>query len=121
MIKNILIIQALLLSLSCDLFAKDVVFVIKEGTYETESDWNSQEDPVLAEVGDTLIIVNEDTQKARLHTDGRPCPHGEVIEPGDSWSCVLTEAYNAFEEDKPTRDHFTYASFWIVVSEATVE
>lgn len=119
-LRLVLIIQVFIVLFSSQqVLAKDVVFTIQEGTYDNEWDWNLKEDPVIAEVGDTLIIINEDTEKARLHTDGRPCPHGDVIEPGDSWSCLLTEPYNALEETNPTRDHFTYALFWIIVNETS--
>lgn len=106
------------LSLSQVSFAKDVYFEIPEGTAENEMDWNSKDNPVIAEVGDTLIIKNLDSAPHRLHTDGgRPCPHGEAMEPnGGTWQCTLTKEYNAFEEENPTRDHFNYdLKFWIVV------
>ncbi len=99
-------------------FAKEVYFEIPEGTTENMMDWNPESNPVIAEVGDTLIIKNLDSHPHRLHTDGRPCAHGELMEPnGGTWSCVLSEPYNAFEEAQPTRDHFDYdLRFWIIVT-----
>lgn len=104
--------------LSLPSFAKDIYFEIPMGTAEQLLDWNSAENPVVAEVGDTLIIINRDSEPHRLHTDSsRPCAHGEVMPPlGGTWSCVLTAEYNAFEEATPTRDHFNYdLRFWIIV------
>lgn len=99
-------------------FAKDVLFEIPAGTTEQMKDWNNEREPVFAEVGDTLIIKNLDSSPHQLHTDGRPCGHGDLIEPnGGTWSCILETPYNAFEEKEPTRDHFNYElKFWIVVT-----
>jgi hypothetical protein len=99
--------------------AKDVYFEIPAGTAENLTDWNDKANPVVAEVGDVLIITNLDSAPHRLHTDGRPCAHGEVMPAnGGTWSCVLEKAYNALEEEEPTRDHFNYdLRFWIVVTD----
>jgi hypothetical protein len=98
--------------------AKEVYFEIPAGTAEMLQDWNSAEAPVIAEVGDVLIIKNMDSVSHQLHTDGRPCKHGDRMEPnGGTWSCELIHEYNAFEEEKPTRDHDNYdLRFWIVVT-----
>lgn len=98
-------------------FAKEVHFEIPAGTKDSLLDWNSESEPVIAEVGDVLIIKNLDSHPHQLHTDGRPCAHGDVIQPnGGTWSCVLEKEYDAFSEKEPTRDHFNYdLKFWIVV------
>lgn len=100
--------------------AKEIIFEIPEGTTELLQDWNDKEDPVIAEVGDVLIIKNLDSAPHQLHTDGRPCGHGDRIEPnGGTWQCVLEAPYNALEEKEPTRDHFNYdLKFWIIVTPA---
>jgi hypothetical protein len=104
--------------LPASVFAKEVVVEIPMGTAEELKDWNHERQPVLAEVGDTLIIKNLDSVPHQLHTDGRPCGHGDVIEPyGGTWSCVLESPYNSYEEKEPTRDHFFYdLKLWIVVT-----
>jgi hypothetical protein len=116
-LKSLIALCVVVLSLPT--FAKDIYFEIPLGTAEQLLDWNSSENPVVAEVGDTLIIINRDSEPHRLHTDNsRPCAHGELMTPmGGMWSCVLTEEYNAFEEENPTRDHFNYdLRFWIIVT-----
>ncbi len=115
--KSLLALCVVVLSLPT--FAKDIYFEIPLGTAEQLLDWNSAENPVIAEVGDTLIIINRDSEPHRLHTESsRPCTHGELMTPmGGLWSCVLTEEYNALEEETPTRDHFNYdLRFWIIVT-----
>lgn len=99
-------------------FAKEIYFEIPEGTKDMMVDWNSESNPVIGNVGDTLIIKNLDSAPHQLHTDGRPCGHGDLIEPnGGTWSCVLEKPYNALEEKEPTRDHFNYdLKFWIIVT-----
>lgn len=99
------------------LFAKEVYFEIPAGTAEMAKDWNESTQPVIAEVGDVLIIKNMDSAPHQLHTDGRPCEHGDPMAPnGGTWSCVLTQEYDAFNEANPTRDHYNYElRFWIVV------
>lgn len=98
--------------------AKEIYFEIQDGTADELLDWNDKSNPVMANVGDVLIIKNLDSKPHQLHTDGRPCAHGDRMEPhGGTWSCVLEKPYNAFEEEQPTRDHFNYdLRFWIVVN-----
>ena len=98
--------------------AKEIYFEIPEGTSDEFMDWNDKSKPVIANVGDVLIIKNLDSQPHQLHTDGRPCDHGDRMEPfGGTWSCVLEKPYNALEEEEPTKDHFNYdLKFWIIVN-----
>ena len=99
--------------------AKDIYFEIPEGTADEFMDWNDKANPIVASVGDVLIIKNMDSKPHQLHTEkGRPCAHGDRMEPfGGTWSCTLEKPYNAFEEETPTRDHFNYdLTFWIIVN-----
>ncbi len=97
--------------------AKEINFEIAPGTADELLDWNDKENPLVADVGDVLIVTNLDSEPHQLHTDGRPCGHGDRIEPnGGTWSCVLEKPYNALLEESPTRDHYNYdLGFWIIV------
>ena len=61
---------------------------------------------VVATVGDTLRIVNDDTVTHRLHTqNGRPFPHpANDIFPGDSADFVLETTYDP-DAEGPLTDH----------------
>ncbi len=98
--------------------AKEIYFEIPAGTAEMLQDWNSADEPVMAEVGDVLTVKNMDSVSHQLHTDGRPCKHGDRMEPhGGTWSCELVHEYNSFEETNPTKDHDNYdLRFWVVVT-----
>jgi hypothetical protein len=97
-------------------FSEEIIFTIQPGTSEASLDWNDSENPLIAKVGDTLTIINEDSVVHQLHTPGRPCKHGEPIPPQGSWSCVLEKAYNYLDETEPLRDHQEYDSkFWLIV------
>lgn len=56
--------------------AKAIEFHIKAGT--GSAPWNTPENPVVLEVGDTFILVNDDPSVPShyLHTPGVPCRHG---------------------------------------------
>ena len=69
----------------------DVVFVIAAGTGRNA--WNTPDNPIRAKVGQKIIFQNNDTIPQRLHTGGRPCPHGASIAPGASMSCLATTTY----------------------------
>ncbi len=98
--------------------AKEIYFEIPDGTADEMLDWNDKNNPIIAHVGDVLTIKNMDSKPHQLHTDGRPCAHGDRIEPlGGTWSCVLEKPYNALNEETPTRDHYNYdLSFWVIVN-----
>lgn len=95
---------------------EEYTFRIPEGT--GDGSWNSEADTVELEVGDTLIIVNDDTVNHRLHTNGKPCEHGPDMAPGDSFRCELSTTYS-IEADGPLYDHDRgdSARFWLRVSE----
>jgi SeqA protein N-terminal domain len=79
--------------------------------------WNDGSSMVMAKVGDTLRIVNDDTKAHRLHTTGRPFPHpASDILPGETADFVLRTTYNPSAEG-PIPDHLegTQAVLWIRV------
>jgi hypothetical protein len=51
-----------------------VIFRIKAGT--GKASWNTEATEVDVKVGQVLRIVNDDSVPHRLHTNGKPCPHG---------------------------------------------
>jgi hypothetical protein len=92
-----------------------VVFTIASGT--GSGPWNSSDDPVLAEVGDTLRIVNGDSVAHRLHTDGTPFPHPETeLAPGESEEYVLQEAFTG---SLYCHVHGPGSTFWLTVTDPT--
>ena len=93
-----------------------VIFEIPEGT--GAGAWNTQETMVTLSVGQTLRIVNLDSERHRLHTNGRPCPHGPIIDAAQQWDCEATQAFDS-EVDGPLWDHYhgRDAAFWLKVTE----
>jgi hypothetical protein len=93
-----------------------VVFHIPAGT--GSGSWNDGSSMVVATVGDTLRIVNDDGVAHRLHTqNGRPFPHpASDIFPGTSADFVLQTTYDP-NFDGPVYDHDQgpLAQFWIRV------
>lgn len=118
-LSSLLICSALSLSAG-SVFAAEVTYTIPDGTTDNLQHWNDENHPLRAQVGDTLIIINGDRHPHQLHTDGAPCAHGDLMRPGESWSCLLTKPYNSREEFKsgrdPIRDHLNYdLKFWLIV------
>lgn len=98
--------------------AKEVVFEIPAGAYEDSIDWNTEDDPVIVEVGDTLRVVNLDSEVHAVHTAGSPFPHTSGIQPGEELLLVIKSSYNSFTQGH-LRDHYynaqnEYAKFWLV-------
>jgi predicted CopG family antitoxin len=92
-----------------------VVFRIPAGT--GAGPWNTRERAIVATVGDTLRIVNDDTVPHRLHTDGVPFPHPSTdIMPGQSAEFVLRAPFDP-DVSQPLHDHSTGLNglFWIRV------
>lgn len=95
-----------------------IVFHIPAGT--GVSAWNTREQPVVAAVGDTLRIVNDDSVPHRLHTGGTPFPHAAAdILPGQASDFILQTPFD------PAANQFLYdhnsgpnAQFWIEVRTA---
>lgn len=84
-----------------------VEFRIKAGT--GRGAWNTAETAVVAKVGQTVRIVNDDSETHQLHTNGAPCPHGNPIPPGQSRDCVVSRPYSG----GPLYDHGTRGDFFI--------
>jgi len=96
-----------------------VTFHIPAGTGGNA--WNTQANPVVATVGDTLRIVNDDAAAHRLHTTGVPFPHpAEDIAPGTSQDYMLQAPFNDQGVNQPLYDHDfgLNAQFWIQVRPA---
>jgi hypothetical protein len=89
-----------------------VEFHIKAGT--SDGPWNKREDVVTVHVGDTLRLVNDDLITHRLHTFGKPCPHGDDMAPGQSWDCVIRTVFDP-ATDGPLWDHYyeDKGEFWV--------
>lgn len=67
--------------------------------------WNTREVAVVATVGDTLRLVNNDSISHRLHTIGTPFPHPvNDILPGQSADFVLTAPFDP-ATDGSLHDH----------------
>ena len=80
-----------------------VLFRIASGT--GQGAWNDGSSRVIARVGDTLRIVNDDSVAHRLHTAGRPFPHPSAdIFPGGSADFVLQTTFDP-GVDGPLTDH----------------
>ncbi len=79
--------------------------------------WNARADAVVANVGDTLRIFNDDGVAHRLHTPGVPFAHPQNdIPPGQSADFFLKTPFSP-AGNGPLTDHdfgFT-AQFWIEV------
>jgi hypothetical protein len=92
-----------------------VVFTIPAGT--GASSFNSSDDPVVAQVGDTLRLVNEDSEGHRLHTNGEPFPHPpEEVPPGQSADYLLESAFTGALD---CHTHGQDSLFWITVTGPT--
>jgi hypothetical protein len=77
-----------------------VEFHIPEGT--GQGPWNSSSNPLLIKIPPsgrvTLRIINDDSTSHVLHTNGRPCPHGNVFSPmkkGGVMNCVIDAPFDA--------------------------
>lgn len=92
-----------------------VVFHIPAGM--GSGSWNDGSSMVVATVGDTLRIVNDDSVPHRLHTLGRPFAHpASDIFPGQTADFVLLTTYDP-DAEGPLVDHDQGPStlFWIRV------
>jgi mono/diheme cytochrome c family protein len=83
-------------------------FRIKPGT--GSGAWNTKETEVVVKVGTRFTIFNDDTVPHRWHTDGAPCPHGNVIQPGGSETCTVSQPYSG---TPVLYDHNTRGQFFI--------
>jgi hypothetical protein len=80
---------------SCGASTADrVVFRIPAAT--GTSPWNSSTAPVLAFVGQTVRICNNDSRGHRLHTGGNPCPHQpNTMLNGQFYDCSISSTAGA--------------------------
>ena len=95
-----------------------VEFRIPAGT--SNRPWNTFESAVVANVGDTLRVVNDDAVPHRLHTRGIPFPHSAAdIPPGQSADFLVAAPFSP-GADGPLSDHLfgQGAQFWIEVRAA---
>lgn len=92
-----------------------VEFRIQLGT-QAEA-WNTADQVLIAYVGQTLRLTNDDDVPHTLHSFDAPMPHGEAIEPGDSAEYVLAEPYDRGDESPELWDHEAGepAYFWLEV------
>jgi hypothetical protein len=96
-----------------------VIFHIPGGTGNRA--WNDGSSRVIARVGDTLRLINDDSVGHRLHTAGRPFPHPSAdIFPGGTADFVLQTPYDP-SADGPLTDHDQgpQALFFLEVAPAT--
>lgn len=70
----------------------EIVFEIPPGT--NASPWNTTATRVETFVGQRLRLKNMDSSEHQLHTNGRPCPHGNLIPPGGMADCVISQSYS---------------------------
>lgn len=92
-----------------------IVFHIPAGT--GTQPWNTPERAIVATVGNTLRIVNDDSVPHRLHTSGIPFPHPSTdILPGQAADFVLQAPFDS-GVSQPLHDHDagSNAQFWINV------
>jgi hypothetical protein len=69
----------------------DVPFSIVAGT--GNKPWNTADNPIRAKIGQRIMITNNDTVVHRMHTGGKPCPHGANIQPGQTAACVVNSVF----------------------------
>mgnify|MGYP001571175823 FL=1 len=89
-----------------------IEFRIRSGT--ANGAWNTASTPVVAFVGQTLKIVNDDTMVHRLHTNGNPCIH----QPNDSapnatYDCVIAAVHAPATGDLYDHNVGTSATFFL--------
>jgi hypothetical protein len=79
--------------------------------------WNTREAVLVAAVGDTLRIINNDSVPHRLHTSGAPFPHSvSDILPGQSADFLLAAPFDpAANGALYDHDFGPGAQFWIQV------
>ena len=85
--------------------AEVVEFRIPAGTGKKA--WNTRETMVEVKVGQILRIINDDTTKHRLHTNGgKPCEHGPAdVKKGQHYDCVVKKTADPDVEDEFCYEH----------------
>jgi SeqA protein N-terminal domain len=95
-----------------------IEFHIARGT--GSGPWNTSETRVIANVGDTLRIWNDDDVPHEVHTDGSPFQHAQfAMPPGSSTDFVLQSVFQP-STGHTLHDHLNgpNAIFWIEVKAA---
>jgi hypothetical protein len=82
-------------------------FTIPMGT--GNKPWNSPSSPMEVYVGQTLTITNADSVNHQLHTNGRPCAHGNPMSSGGTSTCVISQSYSS-ASNGPVYEHNVDAS-----------
>ena len=91
-----------------------ITFHITAGT--GNGSWNTPANPVVAYVGQTLKVMNDDTQVHRMHTNGSPCPHQPTnSSQGQFYNCALANAHSASAGDNYDHDVGNNAAFYLTV------
>lgn len=91
---------------------KIVEFRIPAGT--GGKSWNSPDNPVVVNVGDTLRIFNDDSVAHFLHTNGKPCGHGSgPFAQGKYYDCVVAYAYDQADQDLYDHNYGPEAQFYV--------
>jgi len=97
----------------------DVVsFRVRAGT--GGSPWNTAADPIVAFVGQTLIVYNDDTIQHRFHTNGIPFPHQpDNTAPNASTSFAVQSAHDPSATDTYDHNAGTTARIYIATYDGT--
>ncbi len=92
-----------------------VEFRIQPGTGNEA--WNTEETMLVTDVGQTLLLINDDSIRHTLHSFGVPMAHGDPIEPGESAQYVLAAPYDRGDQTPELWDHEAGepAYFWLQV------
>lgn len=76
--------------------------------------WNTAATPVVAFVGQTLKVINNDTIVHRLHTNGNPCIHQPAnSNPGQTYDCVVATVHDPGAGDLYDHNVGTTATFFL--------
>ena len=100
-------------SLAC---ARDYTFTIMAGT--SGAAWNTKDTVVNLKVGDTLTLVNHDSEVHAIHTGGRPFAHFPPVQPDASYTEPVTGTWDP-DVDGPLYDHYNPETgfFWVKVTQ----
>jgi hypothetical protein len=96
--------------------AQTYTFTIPAGTGAKA--WNTKDQMITLKKGDSLTLVNNDSELHAIHTGGRPFKHYPPIEPGKSFTEEITGTWNP-DVDGPLYDHYNQDTgfFWLKVTE----
>jgi hypothetical protein len=84
-----------------------VRFVIPKGT--GAGAWNTADNPIRVKVGQTLEVVNDDSIRHQIHTNGRPFFHPFAsIAPGSKATYTIQSEFSG-----ELHDHLNYGKFFL--------